>query len=106
MHTEELRAGMTVLVTPSPLTYNRMHRALRADHPYAVPRMVRYIVQCDRDPRFRWTRYDVSFTDGTAALGQRKGAPWIHVEAASDDPYCAEHGQRYEPSTGCPGCTA
>lgn len=22
----------------------------------------------------------------------------------SDDPYCAEHGKRYDPAVGCPGC--
>lgn len=25
-------------------------------------------------------------------------------DAPSDDPYCAEHGRRFDPDTGCPEC--
>jgi hypothetical protein len=29
---------------------------------------------------------------------------WAVTEAPSDDPYCASHGERFDPAEGCGGC--
>lgn len=34
------------------------------------------------------------------------GKPVPAFEAPSDDPYCAEHGKRFDPERGCPDCLA
>lgn len=35
----------------------------------------------------------------------RRHEPHPHGhEAPSDDPYCAEHGRRFDPAVGCPEC--
>ena len=45
----------------------------------------------------------VTFTDPAAAARGFQPGP---VEAPSDDPYCAQHGARFDPAAGCAACTA
>jgi hypothetical protein len=51
-------------------------------------------------PVRRGTRTAVRLHRDTASRGTFPALP----EAPSDDPYCAEHGQRFDPATGCPPC--